>query len=328
MTAREDRPPDRPTVAAFAGMTLLAGANAVGVRVTLAELPPFWGGGLRFLMAGLVLTVLVGLLRRRLPQGDRLIGTVLFGLLAFALPYVLLYWALQDAPAGTTQVILAVVPLLTLLLAVGHGVERFRRMGLVGALIAAAGIAVIFGDQASLAVPPLALLAILAAAACFAESGVMVKRHPPGDPIAANALGMLIGAGLLLGLSVATGEPLAVPSRTETWLALAYLVVFGSVVVFVLVLYVLERWSASATSYTFLLTPLVTIVLGAMVLGEQVRPTFVIGGVLVLAGVYVGAFHRPRGRVAGAEPSPATGGQPASTAEPATVAVSAQNPCP
>jgi drug/metabolite transporter (DMT)-like permease len=114
--------------------------------------------------------------------------------------------------------------------------------------------------------------------------------------------------------------------RIETWLALAYLVVFGSVVVFILVLYVLERWTASATSYTFLLTPLVAIVLGALLLDEQVRPTFLLGGVLVLAGVYVGAFYKPRGRAAVALPAaPSANGRPPD-AEP--VSVSVQRPSP
>ena len=63
-----------------------------------------------------------------------------------------------------------------------------------------------------------------------------------------------------------------------------------------MVLFVLHRWSASATSYTFLILPLVTIVLGAVLLGERVTPAFLLGGAVVLVGVYVGAFLPQRVR--------------------------------
>jgi drug/metabolite transporter (DMT)-like permease len=64
--------------------------------------------------------------------------------------------------------------------------------------------------------------------------------------------------------------------------------------VFVLVLYVLARWTASATSYAFLLFPLVAIVAGGVLLHEPVQPSFLAGGAIVLAGVYIGAVYRPR----------------------------------
>ena len=73
---------------------------------------------------------------------------------------------------------------------------------------------------------------------------------------------------------------------------MAYLIGPGSVAVFVLVLYVLARWSASATSYAFLLFPLVAIVLGGLLLAEPVQPSFLVGGAIVLSGVYIGAALR------------------------------------
>ena len=74
---------------------------------------------------------------------------------------------------------------------------------------------------------------------------------------------------------------------------MAYLIGPGSIAVFVLVLYVLARWTASATSYAFLLFPLVAIVFGALLLGEPIRTSFLLGGAIVLAGVYIGVIHRP-----------------------------------
>jgi drug/metabolite transporter (DMT)-like permease len=83
---------------------------------------------------------------------------------------------------------------------------------------------------------------------------------------------------------------------------MAYLIGPGSVAVFVLVLYVLGRWTASATSYAFLLFPFVAIAIGAALLNEPVQPSFLIGGAIVLAGVYLGAVYRPKARRRADEP--------------------------
>lgn len=287
--------PDRAVLLAFATFVLFAGANAIGVRFALRELDPFWAAAIRFLIAGLVLAAIMIAWRRPFPRGERLLGTLLFGILAFPLAYLFLYQALVDAPAGTTMLMLAIVPLLTVLLAVAHGIERLRWLGLAGALLAAVGIVIVSLDQLSLDVPPGALLLLLAAAVCQAESAVVAKRFPPGDPVAANAIGQLLGGAALAAVAVVTGESLVAPTRIETLVAMAYLIVPGSIVLFILVLWVLSRWTASATSYGFLLFPLVAIVLGALLLGEPVRPSFLAGGAVVLAGVYLGAVYRPRG---------------------------------
>ena len=234
--------------------------------------------------------------RRPVPRGDRLLGTVLFGVFGFALAYFFLYQAIGDAGSGTTMTVLAIVPLLTVLLSVVHGIERPRLLGVVGALIAAAGIVIVAADQLSLNVPLFAIALLLAGAACQAESVVIVKRLPPGDPVAANAIGMLLGGTLLVAVSLVAQEPLVLPTQSDTLLAMAYLIGPGSIGVFMLALYVLARWTASATSYAFLLFPLVAIVLGAVLFAEPVQPSFLLGGAVVLVGVYVGAIYRPKAR--------------------------------
>jgi drug/metabolite transporter (DMT)-like permease len=297
--------PDRKVLAAFLLFVVLAGANAIGVRFALREMGPFWSASIRFAVAGLLLAGYAVATRRPIPRGDRLIGTVLFGAFGFGLAYLFLYQALKDAPAGTTMLMLAIVPLLTVLLAAAQGIERPRLLGLAGAGLAAIGILVVSANQLSLDVPPLALGLLIVAGGCQAESGIVVKRFPPGDPVAANAIGMLLGACMLGIVAVATAEPIQVPDRLETWVAMAYLIGPGSIAVFVLVLYVLARWTASATSYAFLLFPLVAIVLGAALLGEPVQPSFLAGGAIVLVGVYIGAVYRPRRQPKGAADEPA-----------------------
>jgi 2-C-methyl-D-erythritol 4-phosphate cytidylyltransferase len=140
-------------------------------------------------------------------------------------------------------------------------------------------------------VPLLSFVALLGGAVCFAEAAVVVRRFPPVHPVAMNAVGMATGGLLLLIGSVVAGEPAGLPERAPTWIALAYLVLVGSIVVFVLYLFVLRHWAASRAAYAFVISPFVTVVLSAWLDDEPIGPGLVLGGLLILAGVYVGALR-------------------------------------
>jgi len=273
------------TTAAFLSVVLLGGLNGVAVRFSNRELAPFWGATLRFGIAAIVLLGIVRLRRVPFPGGAALTGSLLYGVFGFAGAFGFIYWGLVATPAGLAQVVLALVPLLTFLFAVAQGLERFRPQALAGSLLALAGIVVVFGQRLGSNVPTVSMLAILLAAACMAESNVVVKRFPKCHPVANNAVAMSTGAVILLVLSFVTREAHALPGDGQTWVA-----------VFSLFLYVIQRWTASATSYVMLLMPLVTVSVAAAIAGESVALAFLAGGAFVLAGVYVAAFAPPIAR--------------------------------
>ena len=150
LAVRAEPAPDRLTLGAFSGAVVIGGSNFVAIRFSNRELDPIWGAGLRFALAAAVFGLLVAALRLSLPRGRALVLVAMYGLLAFGAAYGCLYWAMQEVPAGIADVVLAVGPLLTLLLAVAHGMERLRRRALVGALVAIAGSAVIFFESGSI----------------------------------------------------------------------------------------------------------------------------------------------------------------------------------
>jgi drug/metabolite transporter (DMT)-like permease len=90
------------------------------------------------------------------------------------------------------------------------------------------------------------------------------------------------------------GESFAIPQVGSTWWSQAYLILFGTVGVFALYLFVLSRWTASATSNEFVLAPVVGIALAAWLLEEGITGTFLAGSVLVIIGVYFGALRPAR----------------------------------
>jgi drug/metabolite transporter (DMT)-like permease len=278
---------------ALALTVLLGGANAVAVRFTVSELPPFWGATLRFAAAAPIFWALAVWRRESLPRGRTLQGVLLYGLLGFGANYALLYWGIRDVGAGLTQVILALTPLFTFLLAVVHRLEPFRWRAVLGAALAVGGITLAFIERIESDVPPASLLAVVVAAACFAEAIVVVKRYPAAPPLITNAVAVSTGAAVLLAASLLAGETRAWPALPETRAAVAYLVVGGTVILFYLTLYIIRRLTASATSYLFVLFPFVTVILASWLVAEPVTAALLLGVALVIVGVWVGALSRP-----------------------------------
>jgi drug/metabolite transporter (DMT)-like permease len=285
---------DRTALAAFVAMSVLAGGNAVAIRFSNRELDPLWGAGLRFALAAALLAALMAILRLAPPRGRALRGAVLYGVLAIGGAFALAYYGLVDIHAGLGQTLLAIVPLATLFLAVLQRQERLRPGAVVGGVVALAGIALMSNATHDEGIPALSLLAVLGGALCFAQAAVLVRHFPPAHPVTMNAVGMATGAVLLLAGSLVAGETIELPDRRETWLAIGYLVPVGSVVVFVLYLVVLRYWEASRAAYEFVLIPVFTVALSTWLDDEQLGFGLLLGGPLVLVGVYIGALRRRR----------------------------------
>ncbi len=286
--------PGRSTPAVFAGVIVIAGVNFVAVRFSNFELPPFWGAALRFSSASLLFFLIVIIRGLPLPRGRGLLGAALYGALAFGASFALAYYGLVSVKAGLASVILGMVPLTTFLLAFLHRLEPFRWQGLFGALVAVVGIAIVFQEQLTAAVPLASLLALLAATASIAESNIVVKWFPRSNPFSTNAVAMAVGTIILVTLSTVTHEVWSIPARPATLIAITYLVSIGSVLLFAGYLFVIARWTASAASYQFVVSPLVTVVAAALLAGETVTIPFIAGAALVLMGVYVGSLFRPK----------------------------------
>jgi drug/metabolite transporter (DMT)-like permease len=292
---------ERVALGSFLATAMLAGGNAVGIRFSNRELDPIWGAALRFSLAAAILVALMAAMRLSLPRGRALAGAALYGTLNFAGAFALAYYALVELHAGFGQVLLSLVPLATLLLAVAWRQETLRPAAVAGTLLALAGVAVMSWEALRGPVPLPYLLAAIGSALCLAQAAVVVRGFPPVHPVTMNAIGMTVGAALLLVAAAVGGEAWNLPARAETWVAVAYLVVAGSVGVFLFYLVVLQHWTASRASYVMVLIPFVTVLLSAWLDDEPIGAGLVLGGPLILAGVYVGVLRRSRTPAASVE---------------------------
>lgn len=295
---------------AFLILVIIGGSNAVAVRFSNLELPPFWGAALRFIVAALIYWGILLIKRVPLPAGRALVGNVIYGILTIGLSYAFLYWGLQKITASMTMIVMATGPLLTMLFASAHRLERLEWRGLLGAVVALGGILLAASQNLGASAPVASLLAVLMGTACIAEGTVLFKLFPKSDPLATNTISATTGASLLVLVSLLAGESWSLPGDPTALAAVAYLAIVGSVLLFYLVLFVLIRWTASATSYAFLLFPVATVSIAAWLSGETISPWFIAGGAIVLLGVWLGAIRQTRQPSTHPEQSKEPGAEP------------------
>jgi drug/metabolite transporter (DMT)-like permease len=281
---------DRSALVPFLIFSILIGGSPVSIRIIFAELDPFYLGLIRYgLGAGFywTLALVKGL---RVPSGRALLGAVLYGVLGFGASFLMLSWGLVKTPASLGSILMALLPLMTIFLSSVQQVEAISSRGMIGALLAIAGIAVTVSGAPTSDISIPHITALITGTAFMAEGNVLIKRFPRNEPIMTNAIAMAAGAPILGFASLLSGEAWMIPNQTRTWIALGYQVIPVTIIAFFLYAKVLNKWTASATSYAFVIIPLVTTAAAAVISGEQITAEFMIGAFLVLMGVMVGAL--------------------------------------
>jgi drug/metabolite transporter (DMT)-like permease len=287
----------------YALLVCIWSSTWVAIKIGLEDLPPLFGAGLRFSMAGAVLLVVAAVARRPLGSDAKLV-TVL-ALAPFGAAYGLIYWGEQYVPSGLAAVLFGVLPLYSALLAsVVLTGEPLRPRLLAGIAIALAGLSVAFGESLHLGDSRWALAgAIACAAAPFASAigNVSIKRRGAAlDPVVLNGWAMLAAGMLLTAVSAVAGDWHATWSPGAVG-SIAYLALIGSAVPFVTLTVLLRELPAVTVSYISLLLPFGALAFGALIYDEAITAPAVAGAAMVAAGLLVaqsGVALRRRARAA------------------------------
>lgn len=267
------------------------GTTYIAIKVGVREMPPMMFSGVRFLLAGLLLSAFCLATGRRFPAArDR--GPLAFAaLLMMCVANGVLAWALQRVPSGVASLVVALTPLWLVVLASAGG-ERVPARGWAGVAVGLAGMAVILWPdlRAAQLNPGLALGAgvLTCSTGVWAWSSLYQKRRPHGgDPFAAVAFQKLVGgaAALLLGLALGEG-PRWRPGAEGLW-ALLYLTFAGSVIGYTAYLYALAHLPTERVAMYAYVNPLVAVTLGIALGGEAADPHLLAGAPVVLLGVWL-----------------------------------------
>jgi drug/metabolite transporter (DMT)-like permease len=289
-----------PLAVAFAlGIVYIVwGSTYLAIGVVVETMPSLLSAGLRFLLAGLLMGVLLSVLRvpaggaqgvRRLAvSGRQLGGAALLGLLLPAGGNGLVSVAEKNGtPTGIAALFVATVPLYVVVYRSLTG-DRPTSLTLAGVLLGFGGLAALVWVEGGAGVVPVGPTLVVALAAAFWSLGsfLTTRLTLPADPFVTAAWEMVIGGLLLVVMGLVAGESLAVASwSTRSIVAWWYLVVFGSLVAFTAYVWVLGKARISLVATYAYVNPVVALALGAVVLNEQITGAIVLSAAVVILSV-------------------------------------------
>ncbi|SDD94285.1 DMT family transporter [Ruegeria marina] len=282
--------------AMIATLGFVWGGTFLVQAMALETAPPFWVAAGRIGFAAL-LTALVWQLR-----GARMFTTddtdwptlTLVAVLSAAAPFMLIAWSQQYVTSSFTGVSMAAVALIVLPMA--HVLlpgERMTWRKSLGFVIGFAGIVVLIGPGAfassGAGMEPLGRLACLSAAGCYAISSVLMRRLPPLDPVGLSAATLLIGSAVVIPLALASHGLPANPGNKGLML-IALLGLVPTAAANLLRIIVARTAGPVFMSLTNYQVPVWSVLLGALVLGEDLPPTLLWAMLMILTGVALSQY--------------------------------------
>lgn len=289
------RPAKWKILLAFSIIYFVWGSTFLAIRIGVREVPPFLLAGLRFLSAGMILYAWMRIRGVHPPNRREWVSASLLAIVIFVLDYGLLFWAERRVPSGTAAVVLATIPAFMALSEIFFlRTQRLTlRLGLA-LLVGIAGVAVLVSRSFGLGEAPIdraGALALLVAGISWSVAAALTRRlRLPSSKAMSSAAQMLCGGVFLLLTSGALGEFRGftwLQVSRGAWLALAYLVIAGSVVAFTAYVWLLHHESPTKVGTYAYVNPVVAVALGYFLGGEAVGPRTLLGTLLVLVSVVV-----------------------------------------
>lgn len=266
------------------------GSTYLGIRVVVEDMPPLLSAAGRFLTAALVMGTFLAvrsgpsvlLVRPRELRGAAIVGVLL---LAGGNGGVVL--GERTVPSGLAALLVAMVPLWLIVFRFGAG-ERPRLLTWAGVLVGFLGLAVLVLPGGGAGGTTVGIAFIVGASLSWSVGSFLSPRMPmPANPFVATVWEMLAAAIALLVLGTVRGERLTdfAGASASSWIALGYLVVFGSLVAYTAYVWLLQNAPLSLVSTYAYVNPVVAVILGAIILAEPLTAPIVAGGAIVVAGV-------------------------------------------
>jgi drug/metabolite transporter (DMT)-like permease len=284
-------------------LTVMWGTAFLLTKAAITVLPPTVVTGGRLAIASVVLIPIALLLKRRLPTHKRAwLFIISIGVFGSALPFSLISWGQRYIDSGLAGVLMAVMPLVTLVLA--HFLipgERLSTRRLAGFLLGFAGVVILLRPSTSTLNfdgSLLAMLAVLAGAASYAVAAILARLRPTMDSLGTAAATSLVGAALTLPSAIHGADPtvlLSDDSAPLALLAVGLLGIFSTAVAAVVYFRLINRAGPAFVSQLNYLIPPWAVFAGVAFLGEAVGADQVLALLVILGGIVISqqAEERP-----------------------------------
>lgn len=290
-----DRPSRFAILAAYAAIYFVWGSTYLGIRFTVETMPPFLSGGLRFLAAGAALFAWAWLRGAERPTSAGWLNAAKLASIMILLGYGGVMWAEQVVPSGIAALIISVEPLWFFVLdwlVFRSARPRLKEwaglaLGFAGTLYLAFGE----GGASFEAVPGyrIGTFVIFISTLAWVFGSLLSRKTRIADSTLLGTGMQMLAGGIFLtasGLALGEGSRFLLSQITlKSWLALAYLSVFGSIVAFTAFVWLLKFEPASRVSTHAFVNPVVAVFLGWILGGEQITSRMLVAAVVIVFSV-------------------------------------------
>lgn len=267
------------------------GSTWLFIKLGLQDLPPLTFAGIRFVIACTILFTWIRFRRLQLPTTRSdwafLAAT---GILSFGLNYGLVFWGEQYISSGLAALLQSTLPAFGLVFAHIHlPSERLSWSKIFGVILGVVGVGVVFSNQLAVAGRQAlaGCVALILSALFAAYANVLVKaRGAKLHPVILAGGQMFFGLLLLFAVGIPLeGNPFHLRWSPMALISLFYLAVIGSVVAFVLYYWLVLNTPVTKSMLIALVTPVVAVILGMIVLDEEIGWRTLIGGAMIMIGI-------------------------------------------
>jgi len=278
--------------AALLVVYIVWGSTYLAIALVVDSMPPLSAAGARFFAAGLImagaLALRSGPSRMRISRPE-LGGAAFVGAALLMLGNGGVSMGEQTVPSGLAALIIGVVPLVVLVLRRLAG-EKLSVIGVGGVVLGFIGLGVLVIPRGIDGTTDIVGMALLVMASTFWATGSFFSRRLslPADLLVSTAYQLLLGGSFLLMAGLAIGEwPQVVEggfTDASIW-SFIYLIIFGSLLAYTAYTWLLQNAPISKVATYAYVNPVVAVVLGALVLDEQLDVAMILGAVMIVASV-------------------------------------------
>jgi drug/metabolite transporter (DMT)-like permease len=265
------------------------GSSFIAIDIGLQSAPPLSFAAWRYLIAGgLLLAYSVATTRRWLPRSPAAITeVVIIAVFLIAAYHALLYTGQVTVTAPIAAVLVNLSPIFTAIIAVVWMGQRYDLLTIAGFITGLIGVAIVaISPGVGLRVDGMGMLLIIGAGLSFAVGSLLTSTRTEGTPLLIiHGWGMLLGAAILAGGAILSGEPVASVSWGRSGaLALVYLAVASSIFGFLMFYELLTRIPTAELNLVGYVQPIAAAMLGWVIFGHDVALTTVVGFAVIAVG--------------------------------------------
>ncbi len=279
----------------FSLICFIWGSTWMAIRVGLDSLTPMFSAGVRFFLASIAILIIMKFRKIEI-QRDKpsVILYLLMGIFSFVLPFGFVYWGEQFVPSGLSSVLFAVYPFFVALFSYFFiSSETIGFYKLLGIILGFSGIVIIFSDSftGNFSSYMIGMLAIVLSGIMQAGIAVLIKKYGNHlNPLSMNLVPMAIAAVILIIYGLLIEDTTYLKFDLSALFSILYLAVFGSVVTFTTYYWLLKRINVVMLSLMAFITPIVALILGWILLNEELSMRHFLGSAFVLIGLITANF--------------------------------------